>query len=131
MGGRKGIGINKIKYDSINYSQHFFAIFISASMVCSSFAQKSIGKVKGVIADQTDARVARARVLIENKKLKKKFITNDAGEYEIELPIGIYKISAEVDGCYPSKKKRFRLKLNQTVQFNFTPTCIRNDIDHP
>ncbi|MBA4183469.1 MAG: carboxypeptidase regulatory-like domain-containing protein [Acidobacteria bacterium] len=109
----------------------FFAIFISASMVCSSFAQKSIGKVKGVIADQTDARVARARVLIENKKLKKKFITNDAGEYEIELPIGIYKISAEVDGCYPSKKKRFRLKLNQTVQFNFTPTCIRNDIDHP
>ncbi len=106
-------------------------ILIFGVFVFESYAQISAGKVKGLILDQINARIAKGKISIEGKRFKKIFIANDAGEYNFELPIGNYKISAKMDGFYQSNRKNLRVKLNKTIKLNFTLIGIGNDIDHP
>jgi hypothetical protein len=95
----------------------------------SSANNKSV--VKGIVTDPTDGRVARAKLVIENKKGKQAFRANDAGEYEIVMPAGVYTIFAEMEGFYPSSRKKIRLTSNRAIRLNFVLKGIRNDVDHP
>ena len=63
-----------------------------------STARQSVGKIKGLILDPNDARIPFATITIESSPkvgFRKKLKPGEAGEFEIELPAGIYYITVE------------------------------------
>ena len=80
--------------------QIFFALFI---IPCS--AQNLSGKIKGFVVDWQDARVLGTTITFENKQFQKTVTVNSDGEYEIELPAGLYVITAR---CPNFRKYRFK-----------------------
>ena len=113
-------------------------IFLTVTAAFSSLlAQTSIpkaqptGKLKGVVVDPGDAVVVYARIVIEGKNFKRKVKTNEAGEYEVALPIGQYEIFAEMDGFHSSKRRKLCVVENKIIERNFTLEGVRQDVDHP
>jgi hypothetical protein len=105
---------------------------VTTSVAQSSRSKRqSTGTLKGLIVDPTDARIAYARLVLESKNLKRKVKANDSGEYKIVLPVGEYKVFAEMDGFHSSRREKLRVVQNKTIEFNVTLEGIRNDIDHP
>jgi len=66
-------------------------LLLSASLI-------QTGKFKGVIVDGKGKRVRGAAARVENKELKRQLNPNAAGEFKIELPVGIYEITVEKPG---------------------------------
>ncbi|GEM_PF-2890121 len=55
------------------------------------------GRVKGIVADESGARIAQAEVSFESEAFKSKVITDEAGEFEAELPLGEYQLSVKAN----------------------------------
>ena len=89
----------------------------SMSMIQTSSSAPS-GKLAGLVLNAGEARVPAARVIIEAKGFRREVTSDDEGNYEIELPAGKYKIHAERDEFYPSKKKSVRVNSNSTTKFD-------------
>ena len=69
-------------------------------------------KVVGVIKDDAGATIPNGVITFKNKKLEKKVNVDENGVFEIDLPRGVYKVIAKVEGC-----NEFRMKeLNITSQ---------------
>ncbi|HEX6622854.1 MAG TPA: carboxypeptidase-like regulatory domain-containing protein [Pyrinomonadaceae bacterium] len=58
----------------------------------------NVGKIKGVVLDKNDARVAGARVGISNAKSRRAVASNEEGEFEVELPAGVYRVRVKANG---------------------------------
>lgn len=67
----------------------------------ASFIKQPTGKIKGLILDLNDARITTANITIESSPkigLKKQLKSGEAGDFEIELPEGIYYLTVEANG---------------------------------
>jgi len=64
----------------------------------SSVAQKRSGIFRGVIVDASGKRIPGASVTVEGPDLKREIIPNREAYFEIELPVGTYKITVAKSG---------------------------------
>lgn len=60
--------------------------------------RRDVGKIKGVVLDKNDARVVGATVSVGNAKSRRAVETNEEGEFEVELPAGIYRVRVKANG---------------------------------
>ena len=55
-----------------------------------------LGKLKGIVVDWQYARIPYATLLFEDDLVRKEVSVNEEGAYEVELPVGNYKVTAHV-----------------------------------
>ena len=73
----------------------------------STVTAEPLGQIKGVVFDWQDARVVNALITVEGKNTKRELASNEAGEFKIELPNGIYRIKV----THPTFRTRVIKKL--------------------
>lgn len=83
-----------------------------------SATNAQIGKVVGTVFDENDARVENAGVTFVGDTHREIVRTNSEGEYEADLPAGVYKIEAEGFTFSPYKRASFRVLPGQVRTIN-------------
>jgi hypothetical protein len=85
---------------------------------------QSKGIVRGRVMDFNGAAlvVPRPTIIFESRQVKKVVSPDEKGEYEIELPAGVYQVSAELRGFYPFRRAPFRMRSGAAVMINVIPT---------
>ncbi|HLL76722.1 MAG TPA: carboxypeptidase-like regulatory domain-containing protein [Pyrinomonadaceae bacterium] len=104
------------------HSIKFIALtIVLAALSClppqlSGHAQSSAeGKVKGVTTDQWGARIPNVTVVFESVGLRREVKSNGGtGEFELVLPAGEYRVSAELEAFHPYKRKKLRIEAGKT-----------------
>ena len=87
---------------------------------------EEMGQIKGVILDPNDARVPSAIVTIESAKVKLKVKSGSEGNFEVELPAGLYRITIRADGFRKFEFSPFNVKPNVSELVN-----IHLEVDPP
>jgi hypothetical protein len=68
-------------------------------------------RLKGRVVDVLGAAIAQATVTIKSSRGKYQAVTDDDGEFEIQLPIGIYEVrTEEMSGFLASKYAKVRMR---------------------
>lgn len=88
--------------------------FFVASALClvalPAWGQES-STLKGRVVDVLGAAIAKATVTIKSSEEKNQVVTNEDGEFEIQLPVGMYEIrTEEMPGFLASKYAKVRTK---------------------
>lgn len=79
------------------------------------------GRIKGVVLDANDARVVGASLTIEGSpqaSFKRRLKTGEAGEFELELPAGVYDIAVEAAGFRHFTGWELKVKPRETEMIN-------------
>src|SRR5215813_14549592 len=94
-------------------------ILVFAILTPTAIFPQTVGRVKGnviTLAGTYEAVVTNIQVIFESEGKKYQTTTNDIGEYNIELPIGIYKITTSQPGFCHYQRAFFRVPpSSQTV----------------
>src|SRR4028118_285971 len=91
-----------------------FIITVVLCLVALPAWGKDSGKLKGRVVDVLGAAIAKATVTIKNSEGAKQVVTNEDGEFEIQLPIGLYEIrTEEMPGFLPSKYAKVRMRRSR------------------
>jgi hypothetical protein len=94
----------------------FSAVLSKPTYSLQSSAKQSMGKIKGLVLDRNYARVVDATIIIESSPkigFKRQLKSGEAGDFEIEIPAGVYKIMVEAHGFRLSEG--WELKVNPKV----------------
>ncbi len=87
------------------------------------------GTLKGTVVDLHDARVVTTKILPENKKVRQELTVDMNGEFEIKLPAGKYKFTAEAHGFYKYRQKAIQIETGKTntlsIKFKVRPHDFR------
>jgi len=78
------------------------------------------GRVEGTIFDANEAVVPNAKVIFQADGLKREAVTNEEGYYEIELPVGIYRVTTNSTGFCPSQRASFRVQPSSDTLMDLT-----------
>lgn len=79
------------------------------------------GIVKGLVLFGNDARIPNATIVIEGP-VRKETTSNEFGEYQFNVPPGVYKITAEVDEWYYTvRRAAFRVTFGSVIRINLRP----------
>jgi hypothetical protein len=76
--------------------------------------------IRGTIKDPAGGAVFRARVAFQSEQLSKIVLTNDAGAYEADLPLGDYTMSTQSVGFRPYRRPLFRVTSSTSLDFDVT-----------
>jgi hypothetical protein len=77
-------------------------------------------RLKGVVADSNQARVSKAKVIVEGEFSKAVVITNDDGTYSVDLAPGLYSLTVISPGFCSLMRARFELRPLTDVEMNLT-----------
>ncbi|HEX5731822.1 MAG TPA: carboxypeptidase-like regulatory domain-containing protein [Blastocatellia bacterium] len=80
-------------------------------------AQKT-AKVIGVVGDETGAVIPDASVTVQNDETTRKTVTDDGGEFEIELPEGVYRIIVEKRDFCKYKQEGLEVRADKKEQID-------------
>jgi hypothetical protein len=84
--------------------------------------QSKLGRVRGVLLDVIEARIVDATVTIEGNGLKNEVTVNDRGEYEFQIPPGIYSLRSRASNYYESRRAPVRVRAGKEIVVNIAPT---------
>lgn len=89
---------------------------------------QSYGQLKGRIEAVNGGVVPDAKVVIEGQGIRREVVTDGAGEFETQIPTGIYRIQVDRIGFCPGRRAAFRMQSNATITFDFTlfPCSLAN-----
>jgi lipopolysaccharide export system protein LptA len=76
--------------------------------------------IRGTIKDPTGSAIFRVRVAFQNEQLSKAMLTNDAGVYEADLPLGDYTMTAQGVNFRPYRRPLFRVTSPISLDFDVT-----------
>ena len=99
-------------------------VAVLTTMLCvgqqrtSSQTQETNGKIQGVLLDINDARIVRAKIIIEDARHKHELKSGEEGDFEIQLPAGSYRIRVEANGFRKFEVSPFKVKANVTEMIN-------------
>jgi hypothetical protein len=96
----------------------FLTIFFALFMPC--LAQNISAKVKGIVVDPKDHRVAGISITFQKKQFQKVVTSNAEGEYNIELPVGAYFVKVQ-----NTNFREYRVKLPKLVANEMRTLDIR------
>jgi uncharacterized membrane protein len=88
------------------------------------------GTVKGETIDFLGARVPHVNMIFEGSQESRKVVSNETGEFEIELPAGEYRITVAQFGIFdPFKQKKLKVKAGKVKKLE---VVLKYDIQkHP
>ena len=85
-------------------------LLVLVALVCAGYgallprAQTSVKRpmstIMGTVLDVNDARVVHANIKIENTQFKWTGISDDAGDFTAEVPVGTYRIYVDANGFH-------------------------------
>ena len=91
---------------------------VFAGLTSATNFPQEVGRVKGKITDNYESVVTNKQVIFESEEKKYETKTNDIGEYSIELPVGIYKVTASTLGFCPYQRALFRVSPSSQTMIN-------------
>lgn len=80
------------------------------------------GRVSGTVFDANGSVVLNVKVVFDSAGLKREALTNDEGYYGIELPAGVYRVTAHNAGFCPYQRAPFRLQPSAETLLDLTLT---------
>ena len=95
-----------------------FALLQNGPAYPAVHRDKRTGKVSGVVLDLNEARIVDAVVTIQNPKVKRRVKSGYEGEFEIELPAGIYELTVEAGGFCKFYGESLKVKHKETEMVN-------------
>jgi hypothetical protein len=113
-------------------------IFVLAAvtvLVAQTSAGSQTGKLKGTVTDSSHAPMAKVKIVVERDSLHREVVSDERGNYEIELSLGTYRLTAMKEGFRPPKLKKIRVRPNAVttrdiifppIYTNADPNPIRN-----
>ncbi len=84
-------------------------------------AQTATGQITGVVTDTTEAVMPDVRVTATNEltRATRETTTTTAGNYTFPfLPVGVYSVTAEIEGFRVAKRSDIRLNVDQIVRID-------------
>lgn len=109
-----------------------FALVLSCTASGGSTPQdnsSSKGKLKVVVVDWQEARIAGPKILFRSSKFKAEVKANEAGEFETEVPVGVYEVIAQTEGFKKFRQKGVRVEEGKTtsvkIQLTVTSTILK------
>jgi hypothetical protein len=97
--------------------------FVALTAASPIFGQADRGTIEGIVSDTEGAPIPAARVLIRRLETSDEILlsTNDSGRYVVpNLPIGLYRITADKDGFRTTEFDNLRLPSRATVRADFS-----------
>jgi ribosomal protein L24 len=90
------------------------AVFLCCLFTISSYSQTAqkakTGKIIGVVVSQDNGAIVQGvKIIIESKNFKREVMTDGEGRYEVEVPLGIYKITTEIESFRKFKRKKLKI----------------------
>jgi hypothetical protein len=103
-------------------------IFLVIVVVAVASAQVRFGKIKGTVIDHGGGTMPGTKITFQSGKIKHDLETNDDGEFEIDLPVGIYRVTAKADGYKKSKLSQVEVTEGTTnsIELRLVPTVDQN-----
>lgn len=109
----------------ISRSIILIAIFLATSETL--WAQEK-GHLKGRVSDSEGAAIERTKIIIKSPKAQFETAADGRGEFDIELPIGMYRIeTGKMPGFVPFKSSRFRIRADKTTLRNIALKVTLDD----
>ena len=116
-------------------SANIIFLMISFSSIPSlsdtQVSSQPMGKVRGTVMDYNEAVILNTKIFIEGENIERSLVVNERGEYEIELPAGIYNITAEANLFRPFRRAVFRVQSNVTTMINIVPVPMATHVASP
>lgn len=91
--------------------------------------QQPQGAIRGRVEDASRG-VHNVKVLVESATAKHEAVTDTNGDYEIELPAGVYTITATIPEYYPYRRAPFRVRPGTVTTINLDLLLIGIDRVH-
>jgi hypothetical protein len=82
--------------------------------------------VKGTVRDAAGEPVYGVRVAFQSAQTTKSVLTNDAGVYQVDLPLGDYTMSAAGMGFTPYRRPAFRVTAPTNLNFDIVMHAYGN-----
>lgn len=85
-----------------------------------------MGTVKGSVMDTNGAVIVTPKpsIIFEGNSNMKRVAVNDRGDYDITLPVGVYKVTTEIPGFHSLRRAEFRVQPGSTVTINLVPSPL-------
>lgn len=80
------------------------------------------GRVNGRVLDLNGDPIAFALISISGQTVSKELAADKNGGFEIELPVGVYRATANVEGFAPFRRASFRIQHARTKVLNLVLT---------
>jgi hypothetical protein len=97
------------------------AVLTCALCAARAFAQDATGRVIGVVTDPSSAVISNAKVLVTNVEtgVTRETTTGSDGAFQVlQIPIGMYKASAEAPGFRKTVTAEAPLRINESLRFD-------------
>ncbi len=88
------------------------SLALDVQTVSQQTKQEPLGKLSGLILDPGNARVPKAKILVERDGFCREGISADDGSYEIELPVNSYTVTVTRDGFHPAPKADVQIRAD-------------------
>jgi hypothetical protein len=85
----------------------------------NTIGEKQRAHLGGVVTDSNEARLAKAKLIIERNHTATTVVTNDDGTFEADLSPGIYQITVGAQGFCRTTRAEFELKPSDSATLNF------------
>lgn len=111
-------------------ANQIISIVLLTAAVCFATLTRSVdcseqtienGTVRGAVFDPNEALIPKAKFVIEGRDFRREVSSNDVGEFEAEVPAGIYRITSEQGLYYPLRRAPFRVAPNSVTVLNLRP----------
>src|SRR5579884_1448181 len=99
------------------------AVFSILALSSTASAQNATGRVIGNVTDPQGAAIANARITVTNAQthVSRETATDNNGQYQVlDLPIGMYTVTAEAPGFAKSVTAPKELFINESLRFDVT-----------
>ena len=99
-----------------------------------SFIQLRTGSVTGKVIDENGSPLPGVTVTIEGPNIvgSKTAITSESGSYRfLRIPVGTYLIKAEMSGFKALVREEIFVRLERTIEVDFTMSMAPRDRDRP
>lgn len=103
------------------------ACALAALLACGPHAaaqpepERHYGRVQGKVLNRRGEVVAGAVISVEGAGgVVRDIGYTEEGEYNLDLPPGVYHVTVSSVGYYPLRRQRVRFRAGRTVTINFT-----------
>ena len=107
--------------DPIRYAGAVITLLVAPLLVVG---QQPGENLRGLIVDLMNARVARAKILIVSGSQKREVLSDEMGEFSVEVPAGAYQITIASPGFRVAKLRKIRVQSGRVKEIRVVMQVI-------